>query len=384
MSQKRDYYEILGVAKDADEKTLKSAYRKLALKLHPDKNPGNKEAEEQFKEASEAYAVLSDPDKRAAFDRYGHAGLGGGGGGDPFAGFGFGAGGPSIQDIFGDLFGEFFGGAGGRRRGGGERGSDLRYNLEITFEQAAFGMEEELTIPRMGACETCSGSGAKPGTRPRPCQACGGMGEIRVTQGFFAISRTCPTCHGAGVIVENPCTNCTGTGRVEQKRKLKVKVPGGVSDGTKLRMVGEGESGARGGPPGDLYVVLRVKDHPFFTREDYDVICEVPISFPQAALGANLEVPTLDGKVNLKIPEGTQTGRVFRLRGKGIPQLKRRQDEPTVRGDQLVRVVVETPTDLTEEQRQLLQRFAEVSGQAVNHPRTKGFFDKVKELFGQA
>ncbi len=378
--QKRDYYEVLGVPKDVDDKTLKSAYRKLAHQFHPDKNPGNKEAEEKFKEASEAYAVLADPDKRAAFDRWGHQGLGGAAGAE---GFGFGPNGPSIQDIFGDLFGELFGGGGGgRRRGGVERGSDLRYTMDITFEQAAFGTEQEITIPRLGTCETCSGSGAKAGTRPRNCAQCGGVGEVRVTQGFFAISRTCPTCQGSGVVVDNPCTNCTGNGRVEQKKKLKVKVPGGVSDGTKLRMVGEGETGARGGPPGDLYVVLRVKPHDFFTREDYDVICEVPVSFPQAALGASVEVPTLDGKVNVKVPEGTQTGKVFRLRGKGIPQLKRRAEEPTVRGDQLVRVVVETPTDLSDEQRKLLERFAEISGDKVNHPRSKGFFDKVKELFG--
>lgn len=378
MAQKRDYYDVLGVPRDADDKTIKSAYRKLAHMHHPDKNPGDKGAEDKFKEASEAYAMLSDGDKRAAYDRYGHAAMGGGGA-DGFAGFGFGPGGPSIQDLFGEMFGEFFGG--NRRRGGAERGSDLRYHMDLTFEQAAFGHEAEITLPRMGACETCDGSGAKAGTRPRPCSQCGGLGEVRVSQGFFAISRTCPTCTGAGVVVDNPCTACTGTGRVEQQRKLKVKVPAGVSDGTKLRMVAEGESGARGGPSGDLYVVLRVRPHAFFTRDDQDVICEVPVSFPQAALGATLDVPTLDGRVNIKVPSGTQTGKVFRLRGKGIPQLRRHPDEPLVRGDQLVRVVVETPTDLNDEQRSLMERFAEISGDNVN-PRSKGFLDKVKELFG--
>ncbi|MEW5854511.1 MAG: molecular chaperone DnaJ [Myxococcota bacterium] len=377
--QKRDYYEVLGVSRDADEKTLKSAYRKLAHKFHPDKNPGDKAAEESFKEASEAYAVLSDPDKRAAYNRYGHQAVGGAGA-DPFAGFGFGPGGPSIQDIFGDIFGDFFGGR-GARRGGGERGSDLRYNLEITFEQAAFGHETEIIIPKLGPCETCSGTGAKAGSRPRPCSTCGGMGEVRVTQGFFAISRSCPTCSGTGVVVDNPCTACTGTGRSETEKTLKVKIPGGVSDGTKLRMVGEGEGGARGGPSGDLYVVLHVKEHPFFTREGQDVVCEVPVSFPQAALGCTLDVPTLDGRVNMKVPEGTQTGRIFRLKGKGIPHLRTHGDGPAPRGDQLVRVVVETPTDLNTEQRALLERFAAISGDNVS-PRTKGFFDKVKELFG--
>jgi molecular chaperone DnaJ len=374
--QKRDYYDVLGVPRDADERALKSAYRKLAHKHHPDKNPGDKAAEEAFKEASEAYAVLSDAEKRAAYDRFGHDAVGSRGG----QGWGgFGPGGPSIQDLFGDIFGEFFGGRGGR--GTGERGSDLRYSLEITFEQAAFGHDVEIEVPRLQTCGTCSGSGAKAGTRPRPCTQCGGMGEVRISQGFFAITRTCPTCVGRGVVVDNPCTDCRGSGRVEKTNKLKVKVPPGVADGNKLRMVGEGEAGSGGGQDGDLYVELSVKPHPFFARDGVDVVCEVPISFPQAALGATLEVPTLDGRVTMKVPEGTQTGRVFRLRGKGIPHLRGRRDDAASRGDQLVRVVVETPTNLNDEQRRLLERFAELGGDGVT-PQAKGFWERVKELFG--
>ncbi|HEY1098652.1 MAG TPA: molecular chaperone DnaJ, partial [Myxococcota bacterium] len=293
MADKRDYYEVLGVGKDVDERSLKKAYHKLALQFHPDKNPGDKVAEEKFKEASEAYAVLSDGDKRAHYDRFGHA---------PEMG---GAQSVNIQDIFGDLFGDIFGG-GGRRggggRGGASRGSDLRYHLEVSFEEAAFGVQKEIAIPRLEDCETCSGSGAKPGTKVKSCSQCGGSGEIRVAQGFFAIAQTCRACGGAGRVVESPCTDCRGRGQREQEKQLSVKVPAGVNEGTRLRFVGEGEAGRGGGPRGDLYVVLSIAEHPLFQREEQDVICEVPISFTQAALGCSLDVPTLDGKVSMKVP----------------------------------------------------------------------------------
>ncbi|MFH1810845.1 MAG: molecular chaperone DnaJ [Pseudomonadota bacterium] len=374
MSQdKRDYYEVLGVDRGADDKTIKSAYRKLALQHHPDKNPGDKDAEEKFKEASEAYAVLSDAEKRATFDRFGHQGLGGQGF-DPFAGFGFGAGG--IGDLFSEVFGEFLGGGRGRgRRGRGSRGSDLRYNLSLSFEEAAFGVTKEIRYPRQEPCETCAGSGAKPGTGPTTCRSCGGAGEVRLTQGFFTVARPCTSCSGRGQVIQDPCTSCAGRGLVDHEHEVSIEVPAGVDEGNRIRHPGEGEPGMHGGPPGDLYVVLHIEAHPLFVRDEVDVICELPLSITQAALGARLQVPTLDGKVELKIPEGTQTGKVFRLRGKGIPVLQRQG-----RGDQLVRVVVETPTNLSDEQRELLGRFAELAGEN-SAPRSKGFFDKVRELF---
>lgn len=365
MTEKRDYYDVLSVGKNADERELKKAYRKLAHQYHPDKNPGDAEAEEKFKEASEAYAVLSDAEKRNAYDRFGHSGLGDMGGG---AGFGV-----NIQDIFGDFFGDIFGG--GRRRGGPQPGADLRYHLEVDFEEAAFGTETDVTIPRMETCETCTGSGAKEGTRPVPCGTCGGMGEIRVSQGFFSIARTCHVCGGRGSIIKDPCTDCTGQGQVEQERELSVKVPPGIGEGTRLRFVGEGEAGPQGGPRGDLYVVISIRPHPLFTRENSDVYCEVPISFPQAALGCSLDVPTLDGKVAMKIPAGTQPQSVFRLRGKGIPHLR-----GTGRGDQMVTVKLEVPKTLSSRQTAILEEFADISGDET-HPQNQGFFDKVKELF---
>jgi molecular chaperone DnaJ len=372
MSQsKRDYYEVLGVERGADEKTLKSAYRKLALKHHPDKNPGDKEAEEKFKEASEAYAVLSDADKRATYDRFGHQGLGAQGV-DPFAGFGFGNAG--FGDFFNEVFGEFFGGGRGRR-GQGSRGADLRYNLSLRFEEAAFGTTKEIHFPRQERCDTCDGSGARPGTGPTVCRACGGAGEVRLTQGFFTVARPCTSCSGRGQVIQDPCKACGGRGVVDREHTTTIEIPPGVDEGNRIRHPGEGEPGQHGGPPGDLYVVLHVEPHPLFVRDDVDVICELPLSISQAALGARLDVPTLDGKVELKIPEGTQTGKVFRLRGKGIPVLQRQG-----RGDQLVRVVVETPTNLCDEQRRLLERFAELAGENCE-PRSKGFFDKVRELF---
>ncbi|MFW6369020.1 MAG: molecular chaperone DnaJ [Myxococcota bacterium] len=361
---KRDYYEVLGVARGASDNELKRAYRKLAQQCHPDKNPDDPAAEDRFKEASEAYHVLSDPEKRARYDRFGHAGLGGGGA-DPFAGFrggGFG----SINDIFG----------GGRRRGGRERGADLRYDLELDFEEAAFGTEKTIEITRPATCETCKGSGARPGTSPTTCRTCGGVGEVQLSQGFFAVRRTCPHCEGRGQTITDPCEDCRGTGKMPKTNEIEIQVPAGVDTGTRIRRAGEGEAGENGGPQGDLYVVCHVREHPIFIRQDTDVLCEVPISFPVAALGAEIDVPTLDGKVKMRIPSGTQSGKIFRLRGKGIPHLSGHG-----RGDQHVRIVVETPTNLDARQRKLLEEFAEISGNEVS-PQSKGFFEKVRELFG--
>jgi molecular chaperone DnaJ len=367
--EKRDYYEVLGVERQADGQVIKSAYRKLAHSYHPDKNPGDKQAEERFKEASEAYAVLSDPDKRARYDRFGHRNGGG------FEDFGFGgASASSINDIFGDIFGEMFGG-GGRRTRARTRGSDLRYHLEISFEEAAFGTTARITIPRAQMCDVCRGSGAKPGTGPRTCPTCGGAGEIRLTQGFFSIARTCHQCQGSGRVIVDRCESCGGAGARREQATVEVKVPPGVDTGTRLKLGGEGESApVPGGSPGDLYVVVQVREHPVFRREDTEVLCEVPISFAQAALGTTIEVPTLEGAAKLKIPGGTQTGKVFRLKGKGIPAL-----QGGGRGDQHVRVFVETPTHLTKEQRELLERFAALSGEETN-PQARTFWDKVQDL----
>ncbi len=369
--QKRDYYEVLGVQKNVSAQELKSAFRKVALQYHPDRNPGNKEAEEKFKEASEAYEVLSDPERRARYDRFGHAGMGGAAGGDPFSGFQ----GVNINDIFGEIFGDIFGGRGGRGRVS-NRGSDLRFNLEISFEEAAFGCRPKVPIPRPKKCDTCSGSGSKSGAAPKACGTCGGSGELRFTQGFFAVSRPCNDCGGTGSVVPDPCNKCRGSGKIPSEEVIEVNIPPGVDNGTRVRLTGLGEPGDRGGPPGDLYVTVIVREHPIFQREDYDVFCEVPISFTQAALGAKIDVPTLDGKVKMSVPEGTQSGKVFRLKGKGVQHLHGGQ-----RGDQHVRVIVETPTGLTQKQRELLEKFAESSGEDV-HPQSKNFFAKVRELFG--
>ncbi len=369
--QKRDYYEVLGVQKTVSPQELKSAFRKVALQYHPDRNPGNKDAEEKFKEASEAYEVLSDPERRSRYDRFGHAGASGNG----FEGFG-GFQGVNINDIFGDIFGEIFGGGRGRGRQGPGRGADLRYNLEISFEEAAFGCRPKVPIPRPKKCETCSGSGSKSGMPPKPCTTCGGVGEVRFTQGFFAVSRTCTDCNGTGAVIPDPCSKCRGSGKVPSEEVIEVAIPAGVDNGTRVRLTGMGEPGDRGGPAGDLYVTVIVREHPLFQREDYEVFCEVPISFTQAALGSKIDVPTLDGKVKMTIPSGTQTGKVFRLKGKGIPHLHSQQ-----RGDQHVRVIIETPTELSAKQRELLEKFAEASGEE-SHPQSKSFFDKVKELFG--
>src|SRR3954468_20042841 len=369
---KRDYYEILGISRGTQGDEIKKAFRKLALQFHPDKNAGDKKAEEKFKELSEAYEVLSDPEKRARYDRFGHQAPGGFGPSPFDQGFG----GANINDIFEGIFGDIFGGGGRRGRSARSRGSDLRYNLEVSFTEAAFGTEAKVKIPRHKQCATCHGSGAKPGTGPKTCPTCNGAGELRMTQGFFQISRTCGHCQGTGKVITDPCQTCRGAGKVETESVLTVKVPPGVDTGTRLKLTGEGEPGERGGPPGDLYVVVHVHEHPIFIREDTEVICEVPISFTQAALGSTIDVPTLDGKVKMKIPSGTQSGKVFRLRGKGIPHLNGYQ-----RGDQHVRVTVEVPEKLTKKQRELLEQFAALAGED-SHPQSKSFFAKVRELFG--
>jgi molecular chaperone DnaJ len=370
---KQDYYEVLEVHKNASEAEIKKAYRRLAVKYHPDKNPGDKEAEARFKELSEAYSVLADRQKRAAYDQFGHAGVDGNGAGG-FSSGGFR--GSPFEDIFGDIFGDIFSSGGGGRRGSrGHRGDDLRYNLSVSFEEAAFGTEKEIKIPRHSTCETCGGSGARPGTSPTICPTCGGAGQVRMQQGFFQLTRPCPDCNGAGTRIDDPCPDCNGSGRVKVKHKMTLKVPAGVEDGTALKLAGEGESGLNGGRSGDLYVVISVEEHPIFRREGRNVVCEIPISFTQAALGCEIEVPTLDGRVKMKIPGGIQSGKVMKLSGKGIPDVHGRR-----RGDQLVVIRVETPTKLTSRQKELLEEFARESGDDV-HPMGKGFFDKVKELF---
>jgi molecular chaperone DnaJ len=368
---KRDYYDVLGVARSATDEELKRSYRKLALQYHPDRNPDDPQAEEKFKEASEAYAVLSDPEKRRAYDRYGFEGVGAGGPGG-FAGADFGDFGELFNDLFGDLFGARMG---GRRGGRGQRGADLRYTHEIELRDVLTGVETSLSIPRMMRCEPCGGSGARPGTAPETCSRCRGSGQTIFQQGLFRISRPCDACRGEGRVVRDPCKSCRGTGRVEGERSIKVRIPPGVEDGMRLRVAGEGEAGIAGGPPGDLYVVIRVAPHPLFVREGSDLVCEVPIPFVQAALGAEIEVPTLEGKVVLRIAEGTQSGKVLRLRGKGLPSVG-----GSARGDQLVRLFVEVPTQLTKSQRELLEKFAAATSTEVS-PVTKGFLEKLRDLF---
>lgn len=372
---KRDYYEVLGVARDADAAALKAAYRKAAHLHHPDKNQGDKASEEKFKEATEAYAVLSDEAKRARYDQFGFAG-GGGAGDDPF-GFGRG-GGASINDIFGEIFGEMFGGGAGagRRQRQRTRGNDFRYHLELTLEEAAFGVEKVLDIPKAHRCEPCGGSGAKPGTSPRTCPTCSGSGELRLTQGFFSIARTCHQCQGSGRVIVDKCPACAGAGAVREVTRVSVKIPPGVDTGTRVRSSGDGEPPpAAGGQPGDLYVVIQVKEHGLFQRQGTEIVCEVPISFVQAALGGTIDVPTLDGPVKHKLPAATQTGATFKLKGKGVPVL-----QGSGRGDQHVVVVVETPTHLTREQKALLEKFEELSG-GETHPRARSFWDKAADLW---
>jgi len=363
--EKRDYYDVLGVTRDADEQAIKTAYRKLAHQYHPDKNQGSKDAEERFKEASEAYQVLCDPEKRARYDRYGHVN---GQVGDDFP---FGAG--NINDIFGDIFGEMFGGGRGRARARA-RGADLRYHVEVSFEEAAFGTAARIAVPRSRACGTCRGTGAKPGTGPRACPTCGGSGEIRLTQGFFSIARTCHHCGGTGRVIVDRCETCNGVGAVREQASVEVKIPAGVDTGTRLKLSGEGESAPGGGSAGDLYVIIQVREHPIFKREETEILCEVPLSFVQAALGATIDVPTLDGPAKLKIPAGTQTGKIFHLKGKGVPSL-----QGGGRGDEHVRVFVETPSRLSREQRDLLEKFEALSGSDTN-PQARSFWQKVSDL----
>ena len=368
MSEKKDYYDLLGVDRNVSEDEIKKTYRKLALKYHPDRNPGDRQAEEKFKEVSEAYQVLSDSQKRAQYDQFGHAAFGDGG---PFGGgFDFTAG---FEDVFGDIFGEFFGGT--SRRRSRARGEDLRYNLTLTFEEAVAGTEKKIKIPRQGACETCRGNGAKPGTAPQTCPTCRGRGQVSFQQGFFSVSRTCNQCHGHGTMIKDPCATCGGAGRVRKLHTLSIKIPAGVDTGSRLKLRSEGESAPEGGVSGDLYVVIQVDPHPIFVRDNLDIICDVPISFVQAALGTEIDIPTLDGKVKMKIPAGTQSAKVFRIKGKGVKDVQGYQQ-----GDQHVRVVVDTPTHLTPRQKELLKEFASNGGEEVN-PLSKGFFDKVKELF---
>ncbi len=366
MSPKRDYYEILGVSPDAPPEEIKKAYRKLAQTHHPDKNPGDTSAEERFKEIGEAYAVLSDAEKREQYNRFGTVGRGGEGFGDFDQGFG---------SIFDDIFEGFFGGRPGRTTRGAHRGADLRYNLEIRFEEAAVGVEKEIVIPRLETCATCRGSGAKPGSQPVVCKTCRGTGQVRFSQGFLTVSQTCSRCRGEGRIVEHPCAACRGLGQTKSERTLTVKVPAGVETGTRLKLAGEGEAGVRGGPPGDLYVVIVVKEHALFTRQGDDIHCEVPISFTQAALGAQIEIPTIAGKTTLKVPPGTQSGAEFRVRGKGFPNLR-----GYGRGDLLARIFVEVPTHLTAKQRDLLEQYAKLEN-GEGSPLVQGFWDKVKTLF---
>ena len=374
---KRDFYEILGVNRDASDEEIKKAYRKLAMKFHPDRNPDNPKAEEHFKEAKEAYEILSDGQKRAAYDQYGHAGV------DPQAGMGGGfGGGGGFADAFGGIFDEIFGGRGGGGGGGRSnvyRGADLRYNLEVTLEQAAHGTETKIRIPTMEECETCHGSGAKPGTQPKTCPTCNGAGQVRLQQGFFSIQQTCPKCHGTGRIIPDPCKDCGGAGRIKQHKTLSVKIPAGVDEGDRIRLAGEGEHGVNGGPPGDLYVQIHLKQHAVFTRDHNDLHCEMPISFTTAALGGEIQIPTLDGAASIKIPPETQSGRVFRLRGKGIKGVRSH-----THGDLMCHVVVETPVSLTERQKELLRELEESSkGSDHKHnPRAKSWMDKVKEFFG--
>ena len=365
---KRDYYEVLGVNRDASEEEIKKAYRRLAMKWHPDRNPDNPKAEEHFKEANEAYEVLTSAEKRAAYDQYGHAGVhpqGAAGGG---AGFG---------DIFSDIFGEIFGG----QRGGRStvyRGADLRYNLQITLEQAAHGFETKIRIPSTAECEECAGSGARKGTQAQTCPTCHGAGQVRISQGPFSIAQTCPRCHGSGKIIPHPCGSCGGTGRVKLQKTLSVRIPAGVDEGDRVRLSGEGEPGVNGGPPGDLYVQVQIKQHPVFQRDHDDLHCEMPVSFATAALGGEIEIPTLDGSARIKVPAETQSGKVFRLRGKGIVGVRSRSA-----GDLFCHVVVETPVKLTERQKELLSEFESISLEdtARHNPRGKSWLEKVKEFF---
>lgn len=374
---KRDFYEVLGCQKGADDGALKSAYRKLAMQFHPDRNPGNEEAEHKFKEINEAYDTLKDPQKRAAYDRFGHAAFENGGGARGGPGFGpeFAS---SMSDIFEDIFGDFMGGGGGRRSGGASRmrGSDLRYNLEITLEESFEGRTVEIDVPTLVTCETCDGAGAKPGTGTHTCRQCNGHGKVRAAQGFFTIERTCPVCQGRGQMMDQPCTDCGGQGRHQQNRKLSVDVPQGIEDGTRIRLANEGEAGVRGGPPGDLYIFVSIKPHQLFQRDGADLFARVPISMTTAALGGEFEVPTLDNaRAKVKVPAGTQPGQRVRLKGKGMPVLRSKDV-----GDLYVQLDIETPQNLSRKQRELLEEFARLETGETS-PTSDGFFDKLKKMF---
>jgi molecular chaperone DnaJ len=379
----RDYYEILGVSRGCDEATLKASFRKLAMQHHPDRNGGCEEAAARFKEINEAYSVLSDPQKRAAYDRFGHAGVNGGAGGPGGAGM------HDVHDIFnevfGDVFGDMFGGRGRQQRGGPARGADLRYDLEISLEQAYAGAEVEIVVPSSMTCETCSGSGARPGTSPTPCGSCGGQGRVRATQGFFSIERTCPRCGGTGQLVLDPCEDCRGMGQVRRERRLQVRIPAGVDDGARIRLAGEGDAGARGGPRGDLYIFISVRPHELFERDGLDLLCTVPVPMAIAALGGEIEAPCLLGgedcdgecKIVIKVPEGAQTGRTVRVKGRGMPSLRSRE-----RGDLVVELFVETPTRLNARQKELLREFSGLCGEQ-QHPKSAGFIGKAKRFWSE-
>ncbi len=374
MAQKRDFYQILGVNKDASDDDIKKAYRKLAMKYHPDRNPDSKESEEKFKEAKEAYEILSEPKKRTAYDQYGHAGV------DPSMG-GAGMGGAGgFGDAFGDIFGDIFGGrggGGGRSRGGPARGSDLRYNLEITLEEAARGTTTKIKIPSYEECDVCNGSGAKPGTKPITCTTCHGAGVVNMRAGPFQMQQTCPQCQGTGKMIPDPCRACAGVGKVKRSKTLEVKIPAGVDTDDRIRLTGEGEPGAAGGPSGDLYVVVNLKPHNVFQRDGADLHCEMPISFAAAAMGGEIEIPTLDGKAALKIPPETQSGQTFRLRSKGIKPVR-----ASIAGDLYCHVAIETPVNLTARQKEILKEFEQIATESANQkPREKGFFDKVSDFF---
>ena len=372
---KRDYYEVLGVERGVSEADLKKAYRRLAMKYHPDRSPDDKQAEEKFKEASEAYEILSNPSKRSAYDQYGHAGV------DPQMGAGGGAGfgGQNFSDIFGDVFSDFFGGQrGGGQRGGAQRGSDLRYTLDLDLEDAVRGTTVTIRVPTLVNCKPCDGTGAKKGSSPVTCTTCGGVGQVRMQQGFFSVQQTCPRCHGTGKMITDPCGSCHGQGRVEEHKTLSVKVPAGVDNGDRIRLTGEGEAGAMGGPAGDLYVVVSVREHQIFQRDGKHLYCEVPIGFVDAALGGEIEVPTLDGRVKLKIPEGSQTGKLFRLKGKGVAPVR-----GGGAGDLMCKVTIETPVNLTRHQRELLEGFRDsLKGDELHSPKASSWFEGMKRFFG--
>ncbi|MDR0247914.1 MAG: molecular chaperone DnaJ [Burkholderiales bacterium] len=374
-TNKRDYYTILGLGRDASEEDIKKAYRKLAMKHHPDRNTGDKGAEEKFKEAKEAYEILSDANKRAAYDQFGHAGVDpnmGGFGGAGAAGFG------GFSDAFGDIFGDIFGQGRGNRANAVYRGADLRYNLELSLEDAARGTELKIRVPTQETCETCHGNGAKPGTEPQTCPSCHGRGEVRISQGFFSVQQTCPQCHGRGKVVKEPCGDCRGAGRIKKQKTLSVKIPAGVDQDDRIRLSGEGEAGINGGPPGDLYVVIHLKQHPVFQREGADLHCEMPISFSAAALGGEIEIPTLDGHAKIKVPAETQTGQVFRLKEKGIRPVRGQRT-----GDLFCHVIVETPQKLTARQKELLREFEAISQEdpGRHSPRAKSWMEKMKAFF---